>query len=151
MLIETLLADLFNRMGQPLRVKQAKHLAARIRAEKSIIVLTNGKVYADTRKMRMLECGNGYVVTETEFFEIPMPVRKAKARPAKKKAPRFFIRIESQKQMFAICKGERSRKKPGSGGRFVPNAPLRGMALSRLEIERNRPDFIDYVKYIYDK
>lgn len=167
MQVNSNLADLFKRIGQPLRAKQAEHLTARIQDKGSIIVLASGKIYADTKQMRVMQYGKGYVVTETEVYDIPLtfcstPTRNAKRmrmqqrhedRAVKKSTadtplPRRFTRLESGKRMFAIGKGERSRKKPGNGGRFVPNAPLRGMGLSRADYERNRPDFIDYIKYI---
>lgn len=161
------LVDLFKRIGQPLRAKQAEHLTARIQDKGSIIVLTSGKIYADTKQMRVMQYGKGCVVTETEVYDIPLtfcstPTRNIKRmrmqqrheeRAVKKSTtdtplPRCFTRLESGKRMFVIGKGERSRKKSGSGGRFIPNAPLHGMGLSRADYEKNRPDFIDYVKYI---
>lgn len=50
--------------------------------------------------------------------------------------------------IFHTCMGKRTHKKPGSGGSFRVNPPLRGMGLNRGDMERNRPDFIDYCKYL---
>ena len=52
-------------------------------------------------------------------------------------------------EMFREGMGKRTYKKPGSGGSFRVNPPLRGMGLNRGDMERNRPDFIDYCKYLY--
>lgn len=49
------------------------------------------------------------------------------------------VYIESRHEMFEIGKGKRFHKKPGSGGAFTPNTPLRGMAMSSLNYELNRP------------
>lgn len=53
--------------------------------------------------------------------------------------------------IFYTCMGKRTFKKPGSGGSFRVNPPLRGMGLNRGDMERNRPDFIDYCKYLSKK
>lgn len=159
------LVDLFNRMGLPLRAKQAQYLTVRILEHDSIIVLKNGKVYADTTAMRAKQFGKGYVVSINECYEIPFTCQKpsqatrkqmqSKARRATRcahtstarKADAIFERLESCSQMFHLGMGERSRKKPSNSGSFRVNPPLRGMHLSRANVESNRPDFIDYCKY----
>lgn len=159
------LVDLFNGMGLPLRDKQAERLTVRILEKESVIVLNDGKVYADTQEMRAKQFGHGYIVTANGVRDIPFtcwePSKAARKRmQAKAKATTKCIhtstdkkadvpeRLESRGQMFREGMGRRSRKKPGSGGSFRVNPPLRGMALNRGDIQRNRPDFIDYCKYL---
>ena len=51
-------------------------------------------------------------------------------------------------EVFREGMGKRFRKKPGSGGSYRVNPPLRGMGLNRGDMERNKADFIDYCKYL---
>lgn len=160
------LVDLFDRMGLPLRAKKAERLTVRILEKESIIVLKDGKIYADTQEMRAKQFGKGYIVSIDGCCEIPFTcwepskVARKRMQVKTKRATKCIHtstdhkvdapeKLERRKRMFHEGMGKRTFKKPGSGGSFRVNPPLRGMGLNCADMQRNRPDFIDYCKYCY--
>lgn len=159
------LTALFHKLGLSLSASKAGSLSARISECGGIIVLKNGKTCPNTMSNRFQYAERGYIVTVKGVAAIPSVHDRKSMRNARQiythvqrgintttfVPPTRPERLESRSRMFREGMGKRTFKKPGSGGSFRVNPPLRGMGLNRGDMERNRPDFIDYCKYLSKK
>ena len=159
------LINLFATINQPLNEREAARLSLRIYHKGGVIVLFDGKMYANTIEARAKYFGRGYIVTVNGVYNIPLtcyePSKAARNRMRAKFGavlravhtttdlqPGAPAKLETRAQMFNAGKGERTRKKPLRAGRWRINAPLRGMALNCRDMQRNKPGVVDYYKYL---
>lgn len=159
------LIALFRKMGKPLSAKKIVRYSLHILEHGSLIVLQNGEIYDDTPKNRAMQFGKGYIITANDITPIPFTcwqpskavysrmraTAKADTRATYTTTNRMRMtseKLEGRSQMFREGMGRRTRKKPSNSGSFRVNPPLRGMALNKGDMERNRPDFIDYITYL---